>query len=308
MGKHSKDVSVERHDVEENSHELSTERNSVTGAFPEEESILSRGHTTTSSSRLTMFLRSSLRLSAPRKKTSISSARSFTAPNSPNLIIIPRYFNLPQASSSISVSSFGYPFCRICHDTSGSSFRNGTAVDESLGKLIAPCLCDGSLKYVHEKCIQRWIEISHAKRCELCLFEYEMSTYTKPLKEWKCYPFNFGEFRKMFFFTVIYILVQVSVAWALYALISNLISPGATAPKNIWQFWLKVIVVLIGVSCVVVFTFVQFRYYFGICQKWRRINRITVIQEPRQERISKLRLELRASLPNGHEDSFTSLP
>lgn len=130
-----------------------------------------------------MLLRSSLRLSAPRKKASLSSIRSFTAPNSPNLVVIPRYLNLQRASSSISASSFGYPFCRICHDTSGSSFRNGADMDGSLGKLIAPCLCDGSLKHVHEKCIQRWIEISHAKKCELCRFEYEMSTYMKPLKE-----------------------------------------------------------------------------------------------------------------------------
>lgn len=50
------------------------------------------------------------------------------------------------------------PFCRICHDTG----------EDSCGPLIAPCQCDGSLKHVHQYCLQRWIDMRHLKRCELC--------------------------------------------------------------------------------------------------------------------------------------------
>ncbi|KAM3174049.1 hypothetical protein ACTXT7_011322 [Hymenolepis weldensis] len=234
----------------------------------------SRGRSIASSNRLAMLLRSSLRLSAPRRKSSISSARSLTAPTSPNLTGIPRPFMLKRVSSTISGSSLGYPFCRICHDSS---------VDETLGRLIAPCLCDGSLKYVHEKCIQRWIDISNSKRCELCHFEYEMNSYTKPLKE-------------------------ASVAWALYALITNLASPGVSTPRYVWQFWLKVFVILIGISCVGIFAYVQIRYCFGMCKRWRRINRVCLIQEPSGERLAKLRLELRSSSLYGQDETFTSLP
>lgn len=126
------------------------------------------------SHRISAILRSSLRLSAPRKKTSISSARSLTEPSSPNLAAVPQILPVKRLSSTLSTSSFSCPFCRICHDSS---------TDETVGRLIAPCLCDGSLKYVHENCVQRWITISNTKKCELCHFEYETHTYTKPFKD-----------------------------------------------------------------------------------------------------------------------------
>ncbi|KAL5963423.1 E3 ubiquitin-protein ligase MARCHF2 [Taenia solium] len=52
------------------------------------------------------------------------------------------------------------PICRICHDSDSNS----------KGRLIAPCLCDGSLKYVHEKCIQSWISSCKLESCEFCHF------------------------------------------------------------------------------------------------------------------------------------------
>ncbi|KAL5963422.1 E3 ubiquitin-protein ligase MARCHF8 [Taenia solium] len=79
-----------------------------------------------------------------------------------------------------SIPSHGLPSCRICCDSSDS--LNGVEL-ESCGRLIAPCLCDGSLKYVHERCIQRWIEVSHSRRCELCHFVYETRECMKPLRE-----------------------------------------------------------------------------------------------------------------------------
>ena len=39
------------------------------------------------------------------------------------------------------------PFCKIC-------FETGNTIDN---KLIHPCKCDGSIKFVHEKCILKWL-------------------------------------------------------------------------------------------------------------------------------------------------------
>jgi len=36
------------------------------------------------------------------------------------------------------------PLCRICMG------------DASEGKLFSPCLCKGSMRYVHVECLQRW--------------------------------------------------------------------------------------------------------------------------------------------------------
>lgn len=87
---------------------------------------------------------------------------------------------LPQAppklsercETSLSISSSGLDSCRICQcDVSD--------IDES-SPLIAPCLCMGSMKFVHQACLQKWIKSSDKSSCELCKYEYKMTTKTKP--------------------------------------------------------------------------------------------------------------------------------
>uniref|UniRef100_A0A0R3X283 RING-CH-type domain-containing protein n=1 Tax=Hydatigena taeniaeformis TaxID=6205 RepID=A0A0R3X283_HYDTA len=87
-------------------------------------------------------------------------------------VLFPSY----SVASTTSISHDEFRFCRICHESDGST----ADLDfDAYGKLIAPCLCDGTLKYVHEKCVQRWMEVSRSKSCELCRFEYEVLTFTK---------------------------------------------------------------------------------------------------------------------------------
>ena len=56
--------------------------------------------------------------------------------------------------------------CRICLESSGN--------------LISVCNCDGSLKYVHEKCILRWIKSFPSRhpnhnKCQICKSDYNFS-------------------------------------------------------------------------------------------------------------------------------------
>ena len=41
--------------------------------------------------------------------------------------------------------------CRIC--------KLGEDECQSLGSLISPCSCSGSMRYIHTKCLQRWLEL-----------------------------------------------------------------------------------------------------------------------------------------------------
>lgn len=65
-------------------------------------------------------------------------------------------------------------FCliRICHCEA-----------EYEAPLVAPCCCAGSLKYVHQGCLQRWVQSSDMKNCELCKYPFIMQTKIKPFKE-----------------------------------------------------------------------------------------------------------------------------
>ncbi|TMW52426.1 hypothetical protein DOY81_002484, partial [Sarcophaga bullata] len=62
-----------------------------------------------------------------------------------------------ESSSSQSTESL---VCRICHNS------------ENPEKLVSPCLCKGTLTYVHIHCLERWISMSRCTTCELCQFQY----------------------------------------------------------------------------------------------------------------------------------------
>lgn len=62
--------------------------------------------------------------------------------------------------------------CRNCHD-------NG-------GDLISPCLCSGTMKWVHRSCLDTWRTVSPNKlsfsECDVCHFKYRVQK--KPLGMW----------------------------------------------------------------------------------------------------------------------------
>lgn len=67
------------------------------------------------------------------------------------------------------------PICWICH---------GGCEDE---KLISPCLCRGSMGYVHLTCLNQWRNANKNMdyfRCRICLFKYRLrqKTYLKFIK------------------------------------------------------------------------------------------------------------------------------
>ncbi|KIM75411.1 hypothetical protein PILCRDRAFT_827334 [Piloderma croceum F 1598] len=57
--------------------------------------------------------------------------------------------------------------CRICLD----------GPDTTLGRLIRPCLCKGSMTYVHVGCLKRWRDSSASKNffaCPVCHYKYRL--------------------------------------------------------------------------------------------------------------------------------------
>jgi hypothetical protein len=85
---------------------------------------------------------------------------------------------LANASADISLLSQNQEdnICKICFEQGSRS-----------NKLITPCRCDGSVRYVHEECLKLWLlaskdqEISQAS-CELCTTPYLMELKVT----WKC--------------------------------------------------------------------------------------------------------------------------
>ena len=67
--------------------------------------------------------------------------------------------------------------CRICFD------------DDSAGPLFKPCLCDGSMKYIHVACLDQWRAVGGARgglaaatHCPQCQYEYKFDHFVPQLK------------------------------------------------------------------------------------------------------------------------------
>ena len=57
-------------------------------------------------------------------------------------------------------------FCRICYNESE---------EESL---LSPCNCAGSIKYVHQSCLLKWLK-ARKPVCELCKYNYQIIKKTR---------------------------------------------------------------------------------------------------------------------------------
>lgn len=80
--------------------------------------------------------------------------------------------NARLGSTSSNISYSNNDICRICHCEA-----------DAQNPLLSPCYCSGSLKYVHQSCLQQWLTASETRSCELCKFNFILHTKIKPINE-----------------------------------------------------------------------------------------------------------------------------
>lgn len=161
------------------------------------------------------------------------------------------------------------PTCRICHCTESPS--------SCMVKLISPCQCSGSLKYVHHSCLRQWLDATNNQRCELCKHPFSMSVKYKPIHKWGSLNASPSERRRLICNSVFNLVSMVCIFWSIYVLIERA-SLDAKIGQIDWSFYVKISVVTIGLIIGVIFLFVQLKLYFSIFMKWRQSNRIVVIR------------------------------
>ena len=68
--------------------------------------------------------------------------------------------------------------CRIC------------LLDETVksSKMISPCKCNGSIRFVHAECLEAWLnslsKSTSFYSCQICNRQFKTEQITKPLSEW----------------------------------------------------------------------------------------------------------------------------
>nr|CAG4641217.1 EOG090X0DX7 [Eulimnadia texana] len=165
------------------------------------------------------------------------------------------------------ISLTGQDLCRICHCEA-----------EPDSPLVAPCRCSGSLQFVHQSCLQRWVQSSDTRCCELCKYPFVMQTKVKPLKEWEKLDMSRMEQRKLACSVTFHAVAFTCVVWSLYVLIDRSAEEYSMGQLQ-WPFWTKLVVVAIGFTGGIVFMYVQCTMYVSLCRRWRAYNRVILVQD-----------------------------
>lgn len=201
--------------------------------------------------------------------------------------------SLGSESYTTAASSLSSNVCKICH----------CGEEEGEPSLITPCLCSGSLKFVHQDCLHRWIKSSDIKRCELCKFTFLMQSKVKPLTEWEKLDMSSLERRKLCCSITFHLVAITCVVWSLYVLIDRTTEEIQSGELQ-WPFWTKLVVVAIGFTGGLVFMYIQCKVYIQICKKWRAYNRTIVVQDLPPEIIKKQKKAILDARKPGKEDAI----
>ncbi|KAH9044823.1 hypothetical protein EDB85DRAFT_2105995 [Lactarius pseudohatsudake] len=117
------------------------------------------------------------------------------------------------------------PQCRICFD----------GPDPSLGRLIRPCLCSGSVSHVHLACLQRWRNTSSNASsffvCPQCHYHYRFAR-TK-IVGLATNPVAIATLSTVFFTAIVF-----ASSFLTTTLISPLDEPSYVSPLRLWlDYW-----------------------------------------------------------------------
>ncbi|KAI1293638.1 E3 ubiquitin-protein ligase MARCHF8 [Halotydeus destructor] len=175
--------------------------------------------------------------------------------------------------------------CRICHSGDGDSYSLDSS-SSSCGcrlsgskvniELISPCLCRGSMQYVHHHCLQQWIRTSNCKFCELCKFPFKLTIKYRPLFQWQKLEMSGDERKKLVYNLLFNIISLLCVFWSIYVLIEQAVLEAQNGLID-WPFWTKMLVISTGFLGGTIFFYYQMKFYFAIFIKWRQFNRIIMI-------------------------------
>ncbi|XP_071375805.1 E3 ubiquitin-protein ligase MARCHF1-like, partial [Centroberyx affinis] len=172
-------------------------------------------------------------------------------------------------ASRTSITPSAQDICRICHCEG----------DEEC-PLIMPCRCTGSLRFVHQACLNQWIKSSDTRCCELCKFDFIMETQLKPLRKWEKLQMSKSERRKIFCSVLFHLIAIVCVLWSVYVLVKRTAEEIRLGRNGVleWPFWTKLIVVAIGFTGGLIFMYIQCKVYLQLWRRLKAFNRIITVQ------------------------------
>uniref|UniRef100_A0A7M4FDR6 RING-type E3 ubiquitin transferase n=1 Tax=Crocodylus porosus TaxID=8502 RepID=A0A7M4FDR6_CROPO len=105
--------------------------------------------------------------------------------------------------------------------------RRGLNLLSFQGELLNPCRCDGSVRYIHQLCLLKWISERGSWTCELCCYRYHViSIKMKKPCQWQSITITLVEKVQMIAVILGSLFLVASVTWLLWS---------ASSPYAVWQ-------------------------------------------------------------------------
>lgn len=169
------------------------------------------------------------------------------------------------ASTSSSSSDRLTTMCRICHS------------DAPVDDLIVPCNCTGSLKYVHQSCLQNWLKINGSKSCEICKEDFVIKVRANSLTRWKKPIMTAEHRRKFLLMNFLYVVAILCNLWSINSFSGVLLMQFRHGIYD-WKFYMIVFFSLSTFFCIIWFLVSLVQIWFEFFLKCVRYNQSFVIE------------------------------
>ena len=140
--------------------------------------------------------------------------------------------------------------CKICFEK-----------EVKTNPLITPCLCEGTIKYVHQQCLKNWINSSNIRpelaKCEICKYKYEIRFY-------KDNKFDKNGFQKFIFYLLYFFFGMILVFGFLILCCYFYIFDGNQKKKKSKKKFL-VISIFTSLLFIILICIILFFIYFKKC-------------------------------------------
>ncbi|CAH8448380.1 unnamed protein product [Schistosoma turkestanicum] len=162
-------------------------------------------------------------------------------------------------------------YCRIC--LGSSDFE----------ELISPCFCAGTIGIVHQRCLEKWLNLSRSSTCEICGCTFEVSKRYPHFCKWLWMGGNgVGTHRRRYLWTdliCLLIMVPLLILCAWLAISSNQDGANTNAKRFPWQsFFLGLLCSLLLLVFNIWLTF-SLRYHHQSWKLWRKEQTYIVLSD-----------------------------
>lgn len=144
--------------------------------------------------------------------------------------------------------------CRICKD------------DSEEETLLNPCVCKGTIKLVHMKCLSQWMQTTKEEFCRICRTKFKVK-YRKIGHNFYKFLMSDEKHRIPFLLNIMFTAIIVFIAILSKKYIESI---GNEYDKHFFKFCLSISSLIVINVCIVLLLIQSWIHFFNHFKNWRK--------------------------------------